>query len=208
MTTARSGASVCIDAFRDENRNAVRERFRRNRITAHPDDRQTPAAWSAKIRSTSLFADELAYQRAPLREERREERRRAEVATNSHALRASRLSGTREAGEAESAQVVRASRASTRSARCLTRRICLETNENRRVRFESPPSHPASRTQTPRRRWTTTSSPCGRGAGWRPSGSSARKPREVRRCLQISPRGGRHVFSSRRPRSVVLFLPG
>ena len=155
----------------------------------------------AKIRSTSLFADELAYQRAPLREERREERRRAEVATNSHALRASRLSGTREAGEAESAQVVRARRASTRSARCLTRRICLETNENRRVRFESPPSHPAPRTQTPRRRWTTTSSPCGRGAGWRPSGSSARKPREVRRCRQISPRGGRPVFSSRRPPS-------
>jgi hypothetical protein len=62
---------------------------------------------------TPLFAGELAYQRAPLREAGREESPRAEVATISHALRASRLSGTREGGEAESTPVVRARRAST-----------------------------------------------------------------------------------------------
>ena len=43
----------------------------------------------------------------------------------------------------------------------------------------------------------TTSSPCGRGAGRRPSDSSARKPREVRRC-QVSPR-------SERPADVLFF---
>lgn len=79
------------------------------------------------------------------------------------------------------------------TARCFARRICLEANENRRVRFESPPNLPAPPTRTPRTRWTMTSSPCGRGAGRRPSGSSARKPREVRR-FQVSPRGERPAF--------------
>ena len=89
------------------------------------------------------------------------------------------------------------------TARCFARRICLEANENRRVRFESPPNLPAPPTRTPRTRWTMTRSPCGRGAGRRPSGSSARKPREVRPIPGFASRRTTGFF--RRPVFVVSF---
>ena len=104
-TTACSAASVF---FGHVSRRTSRWRSR------DADEFDESHARLARFHSrTPSFAGELAYQRAPLREAGREESPRAEVATISHALRASRLSGTREGGEAESTPVVRARRAST-----------------------------------------------------------------------------------------------
>ena len=124
------------------------------------------------------------------------------MATNSHALRASRLSGTREAGEAEARRWF-ARLEHPRSARCLTRRICLETNENRRVRFESPPSHQH------RGRDTAKTMDDDELAVWQSAGGvlRAHQPEAARGagCLRFRLEAV-VLFSSRRPRSVVLFL--